>query len=144
MESLPVHSPPCFVWRPRCSLLLFRTIRLLACLHTRSSLRPVVRVSVVCWAPGHLPHSYGRVAFRSSPAFEQRSQLDGISTEIDPELQRRAREYARIRHRLLLVDLGIAALFLLILLTTGFSTGLRDALAPTGTWQPIAHWAPLQ
>ncbi len=67
-----------------------------------------------------------------------------ISTEIDPELQRRAREYARIRHRLLLVDLGIAALFLLILLTTGFSTGLRDALAPTGTWQPIAHWAPLQ
>ena len=67
-----------------------------------------------------------------------------ISAEVDPERQQRAREYARIKHRLLLIDLGLAAAFLLVLLGTGLSTGLRDALAGTGTWQPIAHWAPLQ
>ncbi|HEY7350353.1 MAG TPA: M48 family metallopeptidase [Ktedonobacterales bacterium] len=64
--------------------------------------------------------------------------------EINPERQQRAREYARLRRQLLLVDLGLAAIFLLILLGTGLSTGLRDALAGTGAWQPIAHWAPLQ
>src|SRR5689334_22689041 len=67
-----------------------------------------------------------------------------VSAEVDPERQQRAREYARIRHRLLLVDLGLAAAFLVVLLGTGLSTGLRDALAGTSSWQPIAHWAPLQ
>jgi STE24 endopeptidase len=67
-----------------------------------------------------------------------------VPAEVDPERQRRAREYARIRHRLLLVDLGIAAIFLLVLFGTGLATGLRDALAETGGWQPVAHWAPLQ
>jgi STE24 endopeptidase len=67
-----------------------------------------------------------------------------VPAEVNPERQQRAREYARLRHRLLLVDLGLAAVFLLILLGTGLSTGLRDALAAPGAWQPIAHWAPLQ
>jgi STE24 endopeptidase len=67
-----------------------------------------------------------------------------VSAEVNPERQQRAREYARIRHRLLLIDLGLAAVFLLLLLGTGLSTGLRDALAGVGTWQPVAHWAPLQ
>ncbi len=67
-----------------------------------------------------------------------------VSAEVDPERQRRAREYARIRHRLLLVDLGLAAVFLLVLFSTGLSAGLRDALAGMGDWQPVAHWAPLQ
>ncbi len=64
--------------------------------------------------------------------------------EIDPERQQRAREYARIRHRLLLVDLGLAAVFLLALVGTGLAVGLRNALAGAGGWQPVAHWAPLQ
>ncbi|HLW01529.1 MAG TPA: M48 family metallopeptidase [Ktedonobacterales bacterium] len=67
-----------------------------------------------------------------------------VPAEVDPERQRRAREYARIRHRLLLVDVGLGAVFLLILFSTGLATGLRDALAGTGSWQPVAHWAPLQ
>jgi STE24 endopeptidase len=67
-----------------------------------------------------------------------------IPAEINQERQQRARDYARLRHRLLIVDLGLAAIFLLVLLGTGLSIGLRDALAGTGTWQPIAHWAPLQ
>jgi STE24 endopeptidase len=71
-------------------------------------------------------------------------EITPVPAEINPERQQRAREYARIRHRLLLVDLGLAAAFLLILVGTGLSTGLRDALAGTGGWQPVAHWAPLQ
>src|SRR5579859_285796 len=65
------------------------------------------------------------------------------AAEIDPERQRSAQEYTRLRHRLMLIDLGLAALFLLVLLGTKLSIGLRDALATTGAWQPIAHWAPL-
>jgi STE24 endopeptidase len=71
-------------------------------------------------------------------------EVTPVPAEIDAERQQRAREYARIRHRLLLVDLGLAAAFLLILVGTGLSIGLRDALAGTGDWQPVAHWAPLQ
>ncbi len=71
-------------------------------------------------------------------------EATSVPAEISLERQQHAREYARLRHRLLLVDLALAAVFLLILLGTGFSTGLRDALAGTGTWQPIAHWSPLQ
>src|SRR5262249_10519874 len=71
-------------------------------------------------------------------------EATSVSAEVDPERQRRAREYARIRHRLLLVDLGLAAVFLLVFLGTGLSSGLRDALAGTGEWQPVAGWAPLQ
>ncbi len=67
-----------------------------------------------------------------------------VPAEIDPERQQRAREYARIRHRLLLVDLGLAAAFLLILVGAGLSIGLRDALVGTSSWQPVAQWAPLQ
>ncbi len=63
---------------------------------------------------------------------------------IDPERQQRARHYSRLRHRLLLVDLGIAGAFVLILLGTGLAFTLRDALAGLGTWQPVAGWAPLQ
>ncbi|HEU5368794.1 MAG TPA: M48 family metallopeptidase, partial [Ktedonobacterales bacterium] len=71
-------------------------------------------------------------------------EVPPVPAEINPERQQHAREYARIRHRLLLVDLGLAAAFLLILVGTGLSTSLRDALAGTGGWQPVEHWAPLQ
>ncbi len=63
--------------------------------------------------------------------------------EIDAARQQRAREYARIKHRLTLADLALGAVALVVLLATGIPTGLRDALAGTGTWQPVAGWAPL-
>src|SRR6266700_3782726 len=63
--------------------------------------------------------------------------------EIDPDRQQKAREYARIRHRLLLVDLAIATVGVLIVLFSGLGTWLRAVLHPLG-WQPIAGWFPWQ
>src|SRR6266446_2117098 len=42
--------------------------------------------------------------------------------EIDTERQKQARTYARIRHRLILVDLAIAAAGILIVLFSGLGT----------------------
>ena len=42
--------------------------------------------------------------------------------EIDPERQKKAREYARLRHRLLLVDLATATAGVLIVLFSGLGT----------------------
>jgi STE24 endopeptidase len=63
--------------------------------------------------------------------------------EIDVDRQQKAREYARIRHRLLLVDLAIAAAGVLIVLLSGLGTWLRNILQPLA-WQPIQGWFPWQ
>ncbi len=63
---------------------------------------------------------------------------------IDPVRQQQAQRYAKRRHQLLLIDLGGAGIFVLVLLGTGLDKRLRDVLIPTGTWQPIIGWAPLQ
>jgi STE24 endopeptidase len=63
--------------------------------------------------------------------------------EIDTERQQKAKEYARIRHRLLLVDLAIAAAGVLIVLLSGLGTWLRTILQPLA-WQPIPGWFPWQ
>src|SRR6266852_1147321 len=63
--------------------------------------------------------------------------------EIDVDRQQKAREYARIRHRLLLVDLAIAAAGVLIVLLSGLGTWLRNILHPHA-WQPIQGWFPWQ
>lgn len=47
-------------------------------------------------------------------------------TELDPERQRLAREYARIQRNLSFVELGVMAVLLLLLLFTGLSVALRD------------------
>ena len=47
----------------------------------------------------------------------------------DPQRRERAREYARIRRRLFLLDLALSALALLLLLASGLSVWLRAALA---------------
>ncbi len=49
-------------------------------------------------------------------------------TVLDPERQKLAKEYARIRRRLWLVDTGIAALYALVWLFLGWSVLLRDWL----------------
>src|SRR5437016_1545089 len=46
--------------------------------------------------------------------------------ELNPERQQKAREYARTRHRLLLIDLGIATAGILIVLFSGIGIWLRD------------------
>ncbi len=63
--------------------------------------------------------------------------------EIDADRQQKAREYARIRHRLLLVDLAIAAIGVLIVLFSGLGIWLRNVLQPL-SWQPISGWFPWQ
>lgn len=45
---------------------------------------------------------------------------------IDNERQRKAREYAHIRHRLVLVDLGLSGLAIFVILALGLNVWLRD------------------
>jgi len=61
--------------------------------------------------------------------------------EVDTERQQKAKEYARLRHRLLLVDLSIAAAGVLIVLLSGLGIWLRNILHPLA-WQPIPGWSP--
>jgi STE24 endopeptidase len=49
-------------------------------------------------------------------------------TTLDPERQRQAKQYARIRRRLWLVDTAIGAIYALAWLFTGWAIGLRDWL----------------
>jgi STE24 endopeptidase len=46
--------------------------------------------------------------------------------DLDPERQKRAKEYARINRRLMLVDLLLTAVYLVAWLVFGWSKGLRD------------------
>ncbi len=62
---------------------------------------------------------------------------------IDEEKQAKAKQYARIRRRLSLVDLAIGAVGVCLLLLTGLAGWLRDLLHPL-SWQPVAGWFPLQ
>lgn len=48
------------------------------------------------------------------------------TTELDPERQRTAKEYAGIKRRLFFVELGLAILLVLSLLFLGWSAGVRD------------------
>lgn len=65
---------------------------------------------------------------------------------LDAERQQMARRYARIQRRLALVDLLLSAVIVGVFLFTPLGFGLRDALAPTAGWRPLAGsaWAPLQ
>ena len=47
---------------------------------------------------------------------------------LDPERQEQAKEYARIRRRLMVVDLALGGLYALVWLLGGWSVGLRDYL----------------
>src|SRR4051812_23940972 len=48
------------------------------------------------------------------------------SVELDPARQRVAKEYARIQRRLSLLELGLTAIALVVLLFSGWSAALRD------------------
>ncbi|MDO8670128.1 MAG: M48 family metalloprotease, partial [Dehalococcoidia bacterium] len=51
-----------------------------------------------------------------------------INSQPDTARQRTATEYARIRHQLFFLELGLGALLLLVFLLSGLSAGLRDVL----------------
>jgi STE24 endopeptidase len=48
--------------------------------------------------------------------------------ELDPRRQEKASEYARLRRYLLFIDLGVGVVFLLVVLFSGLSSGLRNML----------------
>ena len=64
-------------------------------------------------------------------------------TELDPERQQQAREYARLRRRLSFISMGIAAIGIIFVFWSGLDTAMRDWLQSL-TWQPIAGWYPWQ
>ncbi len=64
-------------------------------------------------------------------------------TNLDPERQRQAKQYARIRRRLWLVSNAISALYALAFLLFGWAIGLREWLASLSTnpWIMVAGFA---
>ncbi len=51
------------------------------------------------------------------------------TTEIDPERQKKAKEYARLSRRLMVVDLVVGGVYTIAWLVFGWSLSLRDSLA---------------
>ncbi|MBX5456193.1 MAG: M48 family metallopeptidase [Thermogemmatispora sp.] len=74
---------------------------------------------------------------------QQREEKPAAAVQLDPQRQQQAREYARIRRRLWLVGLAIAAVGLVALFLFRLDLWLRDLLQPLA-WQPLAGWYPLQ
>src|SRR5690349_10788177 len=62
---------------------------------------------------------------------------------LDPDRQKKAREYARIRRRLSYISMAIGAIGIIIFLATDLKFWLRDALHGL-SWQPISGWYPWQ
>jgi STE24 endopeptidase len=76
----------------------------------------------------------------------QAAEVATADAQVNQERQQQARRYARIRRILSLVGLGVDAVVVGALLFTRLGFALRDALAPTAFWRPLAGspWAPLQ
>ncbi len=66
--------------------------------------------------------------------------------EIDAGRQQKAREYARVRRRLSFVNMGIAAVGLLLVFVLGLDKWLRNVIQGIAflSWQPVHDWFPLQ
>src|SRR6476620_7352231 len=67
----------------------------------------------------------------------------GIRTDLDPDRQRVAKEYAGIKRRLFFVELGLSVLGVLLLLFAGWSVALRDwaQSISTNPWAVVALYA---
>jgi STE24 endopeptidase len=83
-------------------------------------------------------------AAEEAPGARPTGDASAGSAHLDAERQRQARRYARQHHILLLVDLALGGAVVLGVLLTGLGFTLRDALAATAGWQPLARWAPAQ
>src|SRR5450755_4272475 len=57
------------------------------------------------------------------------SIANSAQVTLDPARQERAREYSRLKRRLLLVDVAIGVAYMLLWLLTGLSVGLRQAVS---------------
>src|SRR5690349_12443866 len=69
--------------------------------------------------------------------------------QIDLERQQRAREYARIRRCISLINLGIAIIAIALILGFGLDKWLRNSIEGISggsflAWQPRADWFPVQ
>ena len=60
-----------------------------------------------------------------------------MPVSIDPDRQRQAKEYARLQHRLLLLELVLGGLYLLAWLLTNASAGLKGLLGQVTGLQPL-------
>ena len=72
-----------------------------------------------------------------------------IHTQVDVERQQSARDYARIRRRLSLVNLGIAIVAIALILGFGLDKWLRNSIEGLAqgsflNWQPGMGWFPVQ
>lgn len=65
------------------------------------------------------------------------------TAQLDPDRQKKAKEYSRVSRRLMLVDLALTALYALAWLLAGWSAGLRGWLAgyTTNPWLLVALFA---
>jgi len=68
---------------------------------------------------------------------------EGNETSLNPERQMKAKEYARIRRRLMLVDLGLGGVYALVWLLSGASVWLRDLILglTQNQWLLVALYA---
>ncbi|MGH2517143.1 MAG: M48 family metallopeptidase, partial [Ktedonobacterales bacterium] len=62
--------------------------------------------------------------------------------EVDSARQAQAKQYARRRQVLSLVNLAVSALLVSVLLFTPLDFALRDALTGASGWQPVRGWHP--
>ena len=69
--------------------------------------------------------------------------MEPAMATLDAARQEKARRYARQRQTLMLINLGISAVVIAVLLFSGLSFWLRDALRFAAGWQPIEGWEPL-
>jgi STE24 endopeptidase len=69
--------------------------------------------------------------------------LNQTTETLDPERQEKAKEYARIRRRLFVVDLVIGAVYLIVWIVTGLAPWLRDQvhLLTQATWLSMPLFA---
>ena len=65
-----------------------------------------------------------------------------LSIELDPEKQKRAKQYARVKRRLMLLDLSISGIYFLAWLFLGWSIALKDWLLQytTNEWLLVAFF----
>lgn len=70
------------------------------------------------------------------------ASVDSTGATLDSARQQKAHRYARQSQLLMLANLGIGAVVIAILLLSGLSFWLRDALKFAAGWQPIAGWEP--
>ncbi len=95
--------------------------------------------------PTRLPRA--RFAAQEDEALEPLPASSGLEpATLDLERQAQARRYARQKQALMLINLGISAILVAVVLLSGLSFALRDALATAlgglAAWAPVAGWQP--